>query len=349
MKKILGLTVISMGLVLGGCSSISNMVNPTPSPEERKYQQAEEFFANGNFADAATLYSELGTYSDSSIKYKNAVIEQANVMFSNGEYESVIDYLEDNTSNEAKELISKCYLELGNVMFDKNEYEKALTYYRQSKEDVSSKINECNYRIAKKKYDNKKYEEAKEMFSSLGSYKDSFDYLSECKTHLEEAKEFFEIQYALNQSEEENSGNYYKNGNGATFTFYTDADIMDDWVGLGGRYVSICFPETAIHFKLVNKGSQALKNPIVKFEFTDVILKQVDDPFTGENHVRGVGGFGTAVLYTYSNLQPGTTSEDYMLRLNEAYFTNGSSGTLKITLSADNYKARTYTVSLKLI
>lgn len=322
----------------------------TISPEEEKYQKAEQYYKEGNYEDAAILFQELGSYNDSSIRYKDALLLQAKKRYKAGEYRNVIKMLSNLDSEKASELIHQSYAKLGKKMFDSKKYKKAITYYEKSEiRDAAKKIKECKYQLAVKSFKNKKYKEAKTAFQKLGSYQDAEQYVKKCSAILQKAEEFFTIEYAVNQSLNDETGKMYKNGAGV-LEFGQD-EPNNDWVGLeGGRYVTYTIPLSAIHFRLVNNGSVALVNPIVKFEFAGVILNpsSIQKPFVGENHVHAIGGYGTAALYCPDNLQPGATSVDYMLYLSESYFTNGATGTLKISLSADNYKARTYTVPLKL-
>lgn len=341
MRKFLGGTILCVGLLCAGCSGENK------TPEEIKYQQAEEFFNNANYEDAATLFRELGTYNDSTVRYEDSIVEQARGEYKDENYEKAIDLLKDISSEQSTELVSLCYFQLGNQMYDEESYEEAVSYYEQSEEEeAAEKIEECNYQNAIQEYEAGNYKEAKELFEAIDPYEDSGEYISDCNRKVKQSEEYFAIKYVVNQSAKEDSGEFYQNGKG-TLSFVS-MEPLDDWVGFGGRYVTYCEPESAIHFKLINNGEETLENPKVKFEFSEVILQDVSEPFVGENHAQGLGGFGTAVLKCDSNLQAGTSSEDYMLYLSQAYFNNGETGTLKITLSADNYPAKTYSVPLKL-
>lgn len=339
MRRFLRGTILCMGLLCAGCSGENK------TPEEIKYQRAEEFLSNANYEDAATLFQELGTYNDSTIRYRDALIELGKKAYQNEDYKKTIEFLKDIPSERAT--VSVSYFKLGNQMFDEGSYDEAVSYYEQSEEEeAAEKIEECNYQNAIQEYEAGNYKEAKELFEAIDPYEDSGEYISDCNRKVKQSEEYFTIKYVVNQSAKEDSGEFYQNGKG-TLSFVS-MEPLDDWVGFGGRYVTYCEPESAIHFKLINNGEETLENPKVKFEFSDVILQDVSKPFVGENHAQGLGGFGTAVLKCDSNLQAGTSSEDYMLYLSQAYFNNGKTGTLKITLSADNYPAKTYSVPLKL-
>ncbi len=322
----------------------------TISPEEEKYQKAEQYYKEENYEDAAILFQELGSYNDSSIRYKDTLLLQAKKRYEAGEYTNVIKMLSNLDSEKASELIRQCYAKLGEKMFDRKKYKKAIAYYEKlDSKDAEKKIKECKYQLAIKSFKDKKYKEAKKTFEKLGSYQEAEQYVKKCSAILQKAEEFFTIEYAVNQARNDAEGKMYKNGSGV---LKFGMDVPDEgWTGMeGGGYVTYTVPSSSIHFRLVNNGNVALVNPIVKFEFTGVILNPscIYEPFVAENHAHGIGGYGTAALYCSDNLQPGATSVDYMLYLSESYFTNGATGTLKISLSADNYKARTYTVPLKL-
>lgn len=153
----------------------------------------------------------------------------------------------------------------------------------------------------------------------------------------------------VNQSDEAIENRWYQNEDG--MLKFETMEPLDDWAGgldFGCQYVTYCVPESSINFTLENVGEESLVNPTVRFEFTDVILENAYSPFVAENHVHGLGGYAAAVLNLNQTLQPGTETEVFVLELHEALFQNGSTGTLTITLSADNYSAKTYEIPLSL-
>lgn len=351
MKKSLLIVCALLVFTLGACSaseSSTQNIDVTMTPEEQKYQKAEEYFEAGDFEDARIYYQELNGYEDSGIKQKECVIAIAKQLMDSGDYQGTIDYLSElREYSEASELISKCYLELGKQEYQNKKYEKAKKLLEKSRETEASTLSmDCDYQNAIALYKKKKYKKAKEIFAELDDYKKAKAFVSKCDIGIQAASEFLEIQYAVNQSQRDLDGDFYKNGKG-TLEFMSDVPL-DDWVGFGGAYVTYTIPCSSIHFKLVNKGDEAIINPMVKFQFSGVILKDVYGEFEGEDYVNGISGYATAVLRSYENLAAGGSSSDYMLEMSEAYFENGSSGTVTITVSGDNYKARQYKVPLRL-
>ena len=343
--------VLLLTVLVGGCSSAANNnmeAEITISPNEQKYQKAEECFKNGNYEDAKIYYEELDGYEDSGIKRKECVIAIANQLKDSGDYQGAIDYLADAKEySEASNIISVCYLELGKQNYQDEDYEKAKECLSLSREkEAIELLSDCDYQTAVNYYKKGKYKKAKKIFRELKAYKQSKLYIEKCNAKIQAESEFLEIQYAVNQSDEDIDGNLYKNGNGI-LAFNTDIPL-DDWVGLGGKYVTYTRPESSIHFRLVNVGKETIINPVVKFQFDGVIVKWVDDEFEGEDYVNGISGYATVVLRLYDNLAAKGSSSDYMLNMSEAYFSNGSSGTVTITVSGDNYQARQYTIPLKL-
>ena len=356
MKKVLVIVSVLLAITLGACKTsekaaenheVTHHMDATMTPEEEKYQKAEEYFQAGNYEDALIYFRELNGYEDSGIKQKNCVIAIAKRLMDSGDYQGTIDYLSEMKEySEAGELISECYLELGKQEYEKKNYEKAKELFGQSREtEASTLCTDCDYQRAIALLKKKKYKKAKDIFSELGDYEKSKIYVSKCNKGIQADSEFLEIQYVVNQSQRDLDGNFYKNGAG-TLEFISDLPL-DDWVGFGGAYVTYTRPCSSIHFKLVNKGEEAIINPMVKFQFSGVILKDVYGEFQGEDYVNGITGYATAVLRCYDNLPAGGSS-DYMLEMPEAYFENGRSGTVTITVSGDNYKARQYKVPLKL-
>lgn len=341
MRRAMSIVCIGLAVLLGACS-------PSMTPEEQKYQKAEEYFNSGNYEDAKIYFQELNGYEDSGIKEKECVIAIANQLKETGDYQGAIDYLSDMREySETSDIISKCYLELGKQEYQDEDYENAKELLKQSREEEAKELlTDCDYQKAIMYYKKKNYKEAKRIFAELNDYKTAKEYVSKCKDKIRAASEFVEIQYSVNQSDMDLRGKFYKNGKGL-LKFTSDIPI-DDWVGFGGAYVTYTIPESSIHFKLVNKGKDAIINPVVKFQFDGVILKDVYGDFEGEDYVNGISGYATAVFRSYDNLPAGGSSSDYMLEMPEAYFENGESGTVTITVSGDNYKARQYKVPLKL-
>ncbi len=241
---------------------------------------------------------------------------------------------------------SQLAVEKGESLLGQGQYEQAIreleTY--QSEPEASELLNKCYFEWGKKLRSEEKYDEAIDALqhSTLSEAKGEIDF---CKQKKLEKSEFLRVQYAVNQSDQDMDGKFFENGSGK---LKFQADIpMEDWCG-DGMYVTYCEPLSKIHFRLNNLGNVTLKNVTLILAFEGVVLKEIDNgEFTYQNHCRGIGGWGGAIA-TYDSIQSGLCIST-IFSLQEAYSFNGKDGgNLTITVSADNYPAKSYTVPVKL-
>ena len=283
----------------------------TISPEEAKYQQAKKLLDSGMYQDTADLFKEIAGYEDAMDQY----------------------YISEYA--------------LGKKYYDNQDYESSKKVFTiiSGYQDADEQVIECDYQMAIRLYRSKKYKKAINVFKALASYKKANTYYKNCQKRIAAQSEYFEVNYVVNDSNKDEIGGYYKSGKGK-LEFLSDIPL-DDWVGFGGKYVTYTMPQSTIKFRFKNRGKKKLKNAKIKLEFEGVFLKQVyNDAFREENHIHGLGGFGGASL-KLGTLQP-NEAKNYQFEMSEAYFENGKSGNLYIIASADGYKARTYTVPLRL-
>lgn len=294
-------------------SSEETEVIATPSPEKQKYDQAVQLFGQGMYLDAANLFFEISTYEDAMERYHQSMYELGKKAFLAGEYD------------EAKAW-----------------FEKISGY-----QDADTWALECDYNTAIGYYRKKEYKMAMELFERISNFKDSADRAEKCIDKLKQASEFLQLGYVVNDSQEDAYNKYFTNGKG-TLKFISDIPMDGDWVGFGsGRFVTYTMPQATIKFRLTNKGTKTLKNPIISVEFDEVWLKTIPLEWEGINHVHGVGCYAGAKRSSYESIHAGA-SQEFTLDMYEAYFINGKSANMTITVSADNYEQHTYMVKLKL-
>lgn len=238
------------------------------------------------------------------------VLEEGERLYRQGEYVEAINTLNKLESNlDASSLISKCYFEYGRKLRAAKKYKHALKMLKRSSELEAEK--EIAY----------------------------------CENKILENSDYLEVRYVVNETTRDEQGRFYKNGKG-TLKFMSDIPF-DPWCG-DGKYVTYCEPQSKIHFQIANMGKKTMKNITLILSFNGLVITGSDiGEFTCQNHCDGIGGWGGAVA-TYDKLQSGICI-DTMFSVQEAYSFNGADGgTLSITISADNYKARTYEVPIKL-
>ena len=238
------------------------------------------------------------------------VLEEGERLYRQGEYVEAINTLKELESNlDASSLISKCYFEYGRKLRAAKEYKHALAMLKKSSELEAEK--EIAY----------------------------------CENKILENSDYLEVRYAVNQTTREEKGNFFKNGEG-TLKFSPDIPL-DPWCG-DGTYVTYCEPNSKIHFQIANMGKKTLKNVTLILSFNGLVITGEDTgEFTCQDHCNGIGGWGGAVA-TYGKLESGLCI-DTMFSVQNAYSFNGADGgTLTLTISADNYKARSYEVPIKI-
>lgn len=288
-------------------------VTPTSSPEKQKYDQAVQLFEQGMYLDAANLFFEITTYEDAMGRYHQSLYE------------------------------------LGKKMFLAEEYDEAKAWFEKISgyQDADTWILECDYNMASGYYREKEYKKSMELFEKISDFKDSADCAKKCREKMKQASEYLQVGYVVNDSQEEADGKYFTNGKG-TLKFISDIPLDGDWVGVGnGRFVTYTMPQATIKFRLTNNGTKSLKNPIIRVKFDGVWLKTIPMGWEGTNHVHGVGCYAGAKRQDYESIHAGA-SQEFTLDMYEAYFANGKSANMTITVSADNYKQHTYKVKLKL-
>lgn len=290
----------------------ANTAAPTPSIEEQNYQKAIELRSQGMYQDAADLFRANGAYKDSMEQYYQTLYE------------------------------------LGQEKMSESAYEEAKSYFSRISgyQDADKQAMDCDYKIAVGYYRDGKYKKALALFRKLESNEDTEKYVNKCTKKIKQAQEYFQVGYVVYDSEEEERGRYYTNGEGK---LRLNSDLpLDDWVGLpGGTYVTYTMPRSIIKFRLQNTGKKALKNPVMHIYFDEVWLRHIEEPFQciDSDHVHGIGAYRGAVWEKNGTINAGA-SEYMTFTMQEAYFCNGKNAVMTIEVSADNYKKRVYKVDV---
>ena len=172
---------------------------------ETKYNDAVSKEKAGEFDAAIALFTELGTFSNSSewiteTQNAKAYAAAASLMASEKYEEAIEAFKALNGYSDSVTKISEC-----NTAILEREYQKALKLMNEEKyeesikafralngySDSATKISECKtailereYRKALKLMTEEKYEESIKTFEALNGYSDSTTKISECKTAI---------------------------------------------------------------------------------------------------------------------------------------------------------------------
>ena len=208
---------------------------------ENQYAEAVSKREAGEFDAAIALFTELGSYSDSSAQVQeteNAKAYTAAVLLMASEkYEEAITAFNAlNGYSDSTTKIDDC-----NAAILEREYQKALKLMADEKyeeavkafevlngySDSTTKINECNTAILEREYQktlklmtDKKYEEAITAFKALNGYSDSTTKISECKTAILE-REYQKALKLMTSEKYEEAIEAFKEING-----YRDSDAQ---------------------------------------------------------------------------------------------------------------------------
>ena len=187
---------------------------------ETKYNDAVSKEQAGEFDAAIALFTELGTFSNSSewlteTQTAKAYAAAASLMASEKYEEAIAAFKALNGYSDSTTKIDEC-----NVAILEREYQKALKLMNEEKYEESikafralngysdsvTKISECNTAILEREYQKalklmteEKYEESIKAFKALNGYSDSTTKISECNTAILER----EYQKALKLMTEE--------------------------------------------------------------------------------------------------------------------------------------------------
>ena len=172
---------------------------------ETKYNDAVSKEKAGEFDAAIALFTELGTFSNSSewlteTQNAKAYAAAASLMASEKYEEAIAAFKELNGYSDSVTKISEC-----NTAILEREYQKALKLMNEEKyeesikafralngySDSATKISECKTAILEREYQkalklmtSEKYEEAIAAFKALNGYGDSTTKISECNTAI---------------------------------------------------------------------------------------------------------------------------------------------------------------------
>lgn len=186
------------------------------------YNRGVAYMAQGNYEYAVTVYSRLGDYKDSPANLKQAQIQYADSLISQGDFNKAIEtykiiggydeqivnayelwlasLVEEGKADEAYELLTNCQVEVeanleksvyyckGKALHDSKSYEEAIQFFALagSYEDSKTMISECNYNMAVAALEISDFDKAITFFEEAGNYKDSKDLIE--VTKYEKAK-----------------------------------------------------------------------------------------------------------------------------------------------------------------
>ncbi len=152
---------------------------------ETRYNSALELIESKNYTEAIEIFTELGEYEDSQEKIKECKYQNALLLIDAEDYSEAKALLEElkgyNADIETK--IQICDYSIAKQYLEKGKYDKAQELFTALKDYGDSKdmIKECSYRKALSLIEGKKYEDAITILSDIKKYSDSSEKINEAK------------------------------------------------------------------------------------------------------------------------------------------------------------------------
>jgi len=152
---------------------------------ETKYNSAVELQENKNYSEAITKFEELGDYEDSEKRIKECKYQNALLLIEAEDFSGAKGLLSElkgyNTDIETK--LQICDYSIAKKYLEKGKYDKAEELFKELGDYGDSKemIKECSYRKALSFIEGKKYTEAIEILSTMKKYSEASEKINEAK------------------------------------------------------------------------------------------------------------------------------------------------------------------------
>ena len=206
MTKII--SVVSVALIVVAIGIYNIVLAPM-----MKYNKAVTLLESGSYDEAISSFTELGDYQDSANKIiecgKAKEYKSAEVLLDSGEYDSAVKAFQALGSySDSEERIKECYYLKGINLTENESYVEAISSYEKSVgyKDTAEKLEKTKqlmYDSANKLYSDKSFEDAKELFTNLGDYKNSADMVKKCDSEKEKKVKANIIELGKNGKVEE--------------------------------------------------------------------------------------------------------------------------------------------------
>lgn len=152
---------------------------------ETKYNSAVELQENKNYSEAIAKFQELGDYEDSEKRIKECKYQNALLLIEAEDFSGAKGLLSElkgyNTDIETK--LQICDYSIAKKHLEKGKYDKAEELFKELGDYGDSKemVKECSYRRALSFIEGKKYTEAIEILSTMKKYSEASEKINEAK------------------------------------------------------------------------------------------------------------------------------------------------------------------------
>lgn len=149
-----------------------------------KYQRAVALRENGQYGEAAAVFTELGDYSDANEQIAPTKYMQAEELRENGQYGEAIDvFTELGNYSDAAAQIAETKYQQAIALRETGKYKSAIAAFTELGDygDVAAQITETKYQQAVALRENGRYDDAIATFAELGNYSDAATQITETK------------------------------------------------------------------------------------------------------------------------------------------------------------------------
>ena len=145
-----------------------------------KYNAAIEQMTSGNYDNAITAFTEIENYSDASTYLKECKYQKALILASSAKYNDAIMLLNELGEYRDSSILAVQYA--ADQLYDEEKLAEAYEIYKNLAADYQTHQMdyEAMYIAAQEMLENGKYDEARNQFLSLGSYRNAADDAQNC-------------------------------------------------------------------------------------------------------------------------------------------------------------------------
>ena len=169
--------------------------------EGKRYREAMELMAAGEYAAAGEVFAELGEYKDSAEQQKLAQQElhyaEAGELLAQGEYADAGEaFTALGDFRDSADMARECLYQEAGALCGQGSFEEALLLYEELEDyrDSADLIPATRYLLAEALLQSGRYDRAAALLRELGDYRD-------CGQKLAEAEKILEAQYQIGQAE----------------------------------------------------------------------------------------------------------------------------------------------------
>lgn len=182
-KIILAVILCLSALVMVGCGGKETSSNQTNAQQEDAQEQAEEFFANGDYEKARELFKSAGNQemvSECTYLIAKNCLNQKDYASAVSELEKIPDY------KDVKDLLQNARYEYGIFLYDKSQFAQAIEQLEQTAayKETEKYLDKCQMELKYDKFDYNSFSTLGDDSAATMTNKEIRDYMEECMNSM---------------------------------------------------------------------------------------------------------------------------------------------------------------------